>query len=524
MPLDVHNYFVELIRNVTTVIAKGNYHPAARINAILLLGGLNSREAVLLGEPKSPPEPLIAALAFMLGEFENEQQPDGVKAACLAGMLRHVKLDRLLPQANRRLVGNTAESRIVDAMVKLLQQDQAPEGRSSSGHVWMRRRAAEILGWLGSTGGGEVTKELERIAADESQSVALRCDAAEALGRLNYGQNGAPSPADLAKKLGAVAVFACYHEIERVEEQQKMEEEREAASSPYGGYGGEYGGDYEESYGEDYGSSYEEDYGSSYGEDYGSSYGMMPGTEVKPFDPLGYRVHLTRRRIKSQLLSVREGLAGPQRKDEQVGGLLAATTEPGDQDYLKKVIAGIDAITTVIDEASQEDMETLLESIGTAVQDMEDSCEIVVNLGEDPLDEDFLSNPMDSEDELGVPLDGSEATPPLDAGPAGTPPAGPPIPAAGPGAGKPAAAPPAGPPTPAAGPGAGKPAAAPPAGPPIPAAAPGAGKPAAAPPAGPPTPAAAPAGTKPAAAPAAKGPTGPPPGKPAPAKAPAAGG
>ena len=49
IPQDVHDHLVEVAREMTTMIAKGNFHPVARTNAVLMLGELNSREAVLLG-------------------------------------------------------------------------------------------------------------------------------------------------------------------------------------------------------------------------------------------------------------------------------------------------------------------------------------------------------------------------------------------------------------------------------------------------------------------------------------------
>ena len=102
-----------------------------------------------------PPIPKIESLKVMLDELANPQQIDGVRAAALVGILRHVEIDRQLadvPGGQRRLVGNNAEIMIADAMLKLVNEKEAPEGRSQGGHDWMRRRAVEILGCLGGPG------------------------------------------------------------------------------------------------------------------------------------------------------------------------------------------------------------------------------------------------------------------------------------------------------------------------------------------------------------------------------------
>ena len=68
--------------------------------------------------PSGPPVPLIQSLKVMLDELANPQQIDGVRAASLVGILRHVEIDRQLadvPGAQRRLVGNNAENRIANA-------------------------------------------------------------------------------------------------------------------------------------------------------------------------------------------------------------------------------------------------------------------------------------------------------------------------------------------------------------------------------------------------------------------------
>jgi hypothetical protein len=95
-----------------------------------LLGHLNSSDAVTFGD-RRPEVPMIEMLRFMLDELANPQQIDAVRVAALNGILRHVKIDRDLPEGSRRLVGNAAETMIVNAMTSLLEAKQPPEGRAA---------------------------------------------------------------------------------------------------------------------------------------------------------------------------------------------------------------------------------------------------------------------------------------------------------------------------------------------------------------------------------------------------------
>ena len=70
---------------------KYNFHPASRINAMLLLGELNQNE----GPPQQKhPDPLPRALdGVLLPQFNNAAQSDFVRGAALIGILRHAQYD-----------------------------------------------------------------------------------------------------------------------------------------------------------------------------------------------------------------------------------------------------------------------------------------------------------------------------------------------------------------------------------------------------------------------------------------------
>jgi len=433
VPPKVHEHLVDDLAIPTMLtIAKGNYHPVARYNATLFIGSLNDHEAVLIGEKKQLPVPSMLALARLIGEYADANQIDAVRVAALVGILRHVKIDSYLPSENRRLAGNNAETRIVDLATNLISQKDAPEGRSQGGHDWMRRQAIEIAGFLGSVGqNGKVVSALDALVADETTPVSLRCSAAEALGRLNYPANTNMNVADTAKKFGAVAVYACHKELMRVEDQQKLEEEEKGTAGGASAFGGQ-------------------SFGGALGGTSSGAYGAAFGGKAAA-GPLAYRIAMTRRRVKYQTLLVKTGLVGVKQDakrprprfgsaDESADaaaeetkkkerGILALAKSPEDQEYVKKVVDGIDAIVAVTDNSKVEDLTSLVTDIRNKVNELEQSCEIVVDMGDSEGDvvdiEDLLANPaepMDIEAGMELPV-GPPSEPPT--GPSGKTPADP---------------------------------------------------------------------------------------------------
>jgi hypothetical protein len=390
----MREHVIGVVRQVTEAIARGNFHPVARYNAMLLLGHVNSRDAVTFGD-RRPEVPMMELLPLMLNELQSPQQIDAVRVAALVGIHRHVRVDRDLPEGSRRLVGNAAENAIVDAMAGLLEA-QPPEGRSVEAHIWMQRRAADILGVLGSTGqGNRVVAALERVVGDEAAPLDLRLSAGDALGQLNYPANANINALAIAKNLGIVAVLACYEEIKRVEAQQARDEARK--KRPPGTSGMPYGDGML-----DGGLSYADDmYGDMYDSgmyDMGGPGGMGMGLggpakpRKKPRGPLGYRIDLTRRQVLSQLLPVRRALTGHERYATQ--GLLALTAAGNGQEEVKTILARVDEIMGVVAPSlvrSTEPFEfhtidDMIAEIRKKVQKMEDECRIVVQRPTDELD------------------------------------------------------------------------------------------------------------------------------------------
>jgi hypothetical protein len=153
-----------------------------------------------------------------------------------------------------------------------------------------------------------------------------------------------------------------------------------------------------------------------------------PGFESEnAFNPLAYRIDLTRRRIKYRTSLAKKGLVGEEKEApagrilvnkpeggggaeapaaEKKSGILAVAKSAEDQQYVEKVARHVDAIMLKADDASFKDLTSLVTEIRRKVQELEEECGIVVNVDEMEIDAkdaaDLLENPLDSlGDDLG---------------------------------------------------------------------------------------------------------------------------
>lgn len=190
-------------------MAQGHFHPATRVNAMLMIGELNQQEAATPGEG---PKPLLAAQKVLLDTLEDPQQIDAVKVAALIGLYRHAELDGILPTKPQPDMVGLPD--VVDAMLSVLQAKSPPQGRSAEGHAWMRAQAAKILGRLKTMGrNGEVPNAMGAMVAEQDADLSTRCVAADALGELYYRPGGINGGL-LAEALARLAVDACHAEAD----------------------------------------------------------------------------------------------------------------------------------------------------------------------------------------------------------------------------------------------------------------------------------------------------------------------
>ncbi|MGA2253092.1 MAG: hypothetical protein ABSG53_00390 [Thermoguttaceae bacterium] len=162
----VFDKLADLTLAYMTKIAKdGQYHPVARVNAVLAIGEVNSPKAV------------DALLATLL----DSNQFDAVRVAAMCGLV-HLAGQSSLSSAD---VAQPVIVRMAAFIGKPI-----PKSARADGIRWMHGQAADVLAALKSTGPNhEVPPALLIMLNDKDLPVPLRGKAARALGKLNYGGN-----------------------------------------------------------------------------------------------------------------------------------------------------------------------------------------------------------------------------------------------------------------------------------------------------------------------------------------------
>jgi hypothetical protein len=208
----IHDFLNELTLKKMIALAAGDYHPAVRHNAMLLIGDLNAKEAGT-GAMVSPAEPLLLALTekgALLESAEDTQAHPAVRVAALIGVLRHAENSAKMPPPTKESVRG--------AMVRVLKEKTPAENMSADGQAWLRTRAADVLGALALAGpANESAKELAAVIDEASAPLLLRCAAARSLGRLNLGGAADLKIAEIAGALGNLTLEVCAAELARAE-------------------------------------------------------------------------------------------------------------------------------------------------------------------------------------------------------------------------------------------------------------------------------------------------------------------
>jgi len=181
-------HLVDLAFKFFKEVAREDYHPAVRYNAMLIVGELNAREPNRSGANQTAPLPVRPALGFMIQEFKNPDQIDAVRLAALLGINRHVQLDaQSEPQVPAEAIPQAELQEVRTLALELVKTRQAPAGRSQEGHDWMRRRGLEILSWLAA---GKLDQEIvdEIIArlSDSDENRGIRAEAALAMNTVKF--------------------------------------------------------------------------------------------------------------------------------------------------------------------------------------------------------------------------------------------------------------------------------------------------------------------------------------------------
>ncbi len=181
----VFNKLVDLTLAYMSKIAKdGQYHPVARVNALLAIGEVNS--------PKAAKVLLDTAFGKGPGVF-------AFRVAAMTGLVRMAG-----PSGKKVLSDSDIEPLVVKNLVPFV-KFRPKKSDQTDGINWMRGQAADLFAELGNTGQqNEVPSALLVMLNDKDLPIPLRSKAARALGRLKYEGN----PPVAGPYLTALAEFA----------------------------------------------------------------------------------------------------------------------------------------------------------------------------------------------------------------------------------------------------------------------------------------------------------------------------
>jgi hypothetical protein len=162
--------------------------------------------------------------------FPPESDLAYLKPAALVGITRFAE-EKAIPPEKLKIVN--------DALLKLLNETDAPAGRSASAQNFMRRSAGKALAAIGSPGAGNVVlSAFEGIAGDSEAKPTLRCEMAQYIGMLNIPPEAKVDAKAVANVLGHQIVEVCEQELDRAAEQKRDPSRRVLMYALYsGGFG-----------------------------------------------------------------------------------------------------------------------------------------------------------------------------------------------------------------------------------------------------------------------------------------------
>lgn len=179
---DLTEMAYETMRQIV-VAREPAYHPAARYNAILVLGMLDQQYAIDVGANRRPPKPLLKANEFLtsvaMAGAQGKAIPPQLVVGALAGLQRHAEQHGSLPPET-----SAAMSEAALAITKL---EEPLRGMDDEVFDWVKLQAASVLAELGSPGeDNKVHLALMQLIADDSMSLDDRCQAASLLRKISY--------------------------------------------------------------------------------------------------------------------------------------------------------------------------------------------------------------------------------------------------------------------------------------------------------------------------------------------------
>lgn len=170
-----------VVQSMQSLAGANDFHPAARINAVYVLGLLDSQA----GGRNTAPTPASAAFSSLVQIFTSEQLPESLKVAAAAGIDRQLQLARAgnASALGGGDIGQAASQALAIVNGTASGQDKWNEDLS----YWLKKRSTKILGLIGQAGNdGEVVKAMIRLLRlEESRQLWLAYEAMSSLGNID---------------------------------------------------------------------------------------------------------------------------------------------------------------------------------------------------------------------------------------------------------------------------------------------------------------------------------------------------
>ncbi len=174
-------HLTELTLKYMRGMSRGNFHPAVRYNAALLLGMLDQKYAVSGANP-TPPVALSAGSNELLEllekkEFKGVKVHPSVKVGALEGLERHVQFG----------LDAKYKDRVTQAALAVVAQKPTALDIRADVNDWMKCQAARVLVQQFQAGPNpEVQTALTELIADEDMSLDDRCYVVDLLGAVEF--------------------------------------------------------------------------------------------------------------------------------------------------------------------------------------------------------------------------------------------------------------------------------------------------------------------------------------------------
>jgi hypothetical protein len=321
-----------------------------------------------------PPVPAAAALPVLVQLYRTETNPDGVRAAALQGILRHVQMGSVTDQRFRDGIAGIALQLI---------ESNPPAGRSAQAHAFLQRYGVDILGVLADPNTSPKTAEtLVSVSTQPGRPNLIAAYAASKVGRFQPGKAKVSEASKILQSWAARGAETIDREIDRIAKLDPPIAVRDQPQIPVTPTGGASGG-YDPSMaggmmpGMDGGMAGMGDYdpgmmsgmdgmgmGGMEGDMYG---GMMGGGMMGPITilPQPLEIVTARRSINDVFQQLQVGATGQAAAGlpKQASGGLLAVADPADKANIESWVKTLGEVVTAINDRTLTERKKFVEAL-----------------------------------------------------------------------------------------------------------------------------------------------------------------